>query len=93
MEDQTEEKIADLIPESLGIFILPPSEDALCNRLRLRGRDREEDIDMRISEARSEISLAKSSGVYDHFVVNYDLEMTISEILVWIRLEMFSTAN
>lgn len=78
-------KVTNLMPESRAIFVLPPSEAALSDRLRRRGRDREDDIRMRLSEARREVLRAKSSGVYDYFVVNDDLQTAISEILDWIR--------
>jgi guanylate kinase len=76
------------MPECHAIFILPPSEDTLLDRLRRRGRDTEEDILTRLSNAQREIARAESSGVYDCFVVNDDLDRAISETLEWIRCEI-----
>jgi guanylate kinase len=86
-------QVMRLMPESRAIFVLPPSETALSDRLRLRGRDNEGDIMTRLSKARREIARAKSSGVYDYFVVNDDLEQAISEITDWIRREMVMTST
>jgi guanylate kinase len=62
------------------IFIEPPSEQALLDRLRLRGRDSEEAIQRRFSEAKREIAMAHSSGAYDLFVMNDDLDDAIDEV-------------
>jgi guanylate kinase len=66
------------IPDALAIFILPPSEDVLLQRLRDRKRDTEEQIARRFAAAKNEISLAKSSGVYDEFLVNQHLDETVT---------------
>lgn len=55
---------------SLGIFILPPSEDTLLQRLRDRGRDDEQTILRRFTEAQQETRTARASGTYDVFLVN-----------------------
>ncbi|MFO0827596.1 MAG: guanylate kinase [Phycisphaerales bacterium] len=68
------------MPESFGVFILPPSESELLRRLRERGRDDEEAIERRYAEARKEIAFAHESGVYDAFVVNDDLDRAIREV-------------
>ena len=55
---------------TLGIFLLPPSEDTLLQRLRDRGRDDEQTILRRFTEAQQEIRTARASGAYDVFLVN-----------------------
>ncbi|MCL4210198.1 MAG: guanylate kinase [Phycisphaeraceae bacterium] len=67
------------MPGALLIFIEPPSEDDLLRRLRARGRDDEPAIQRRFAEARREIETARSSGAYDHFIVNDDLDRAIDE--------------
>jgi guanylate kinase len=57
----------------LGIFILPPDEDELLRRLRVRGREDEAAIQRRFAESRSEIARAKAATTFDAFVVNDDL--------------------
>jgi guanylate kinase len=61
------------------IFILPPDEETLLQRLRSRGRDDEDAIARRFAEAKSEIKLAQESGAYDVFIVNENLDRAIDE--------------
>lgn len=73
------------MPDAFGIFILPPSEIELERRLRGRGRDDEAAIQARFAEAKKEIAFARSSGVYDAFVTNDDLERAIDEVSGLVR--------
>ena len=57
------------IPDAHMIFILPPSARILESRLR--GKDSEEQIRMRMQHARHELELFEA---YDHLIVNEDLE-------------------
>lgn len=67
-------------PGAFMIFIEPPSAEALLDRLRLRGRDSEEAIQRRFSEAKREIELAHQSGAYDLFIMNDDLDAAIDAV-------------
>jgi guanylate kinase len=67
------------LAESLAIFVLPPSEDALLQRLRQRRRDDEATIQKRFARAQDEIRQAKESGIYDAFIVNDELQRSIDE--------------
>lgn len=67
------------MPEAFMIFVLPPSDDELLNRLRRRGREGEEAIQRRFAQAKHEIATAQSSGAYDCFIVNDDLARAIDE--------------
>ena len=60
-------------PDMYGVFVLPPSEDALLHRLRQRGREDEPTIQHRFAESTREIARARASETYDDFVVNDDL--------------------
>ena len=64
-------------PEAVALFILPPSEEELLNRLRRRGREDEAKIQRRFGEAKREIETARSCGSYDHFVVNERLDEAV----------------
>jgi len=66
-------------PGALLLFILPPDEDTLLERLRNRGREDEATIARRFAEARREIALARTSAAYDAFVVNRDLDTAIDD--------------
>jgi len=69
---QGAEQVKRKLPESVAIFILPPSRGELEKRLRKRGQDTEEEIARRLSKAREEISA--SEKFYDFCVVNDDVE-------------------
>ena len=73
------ESIRSTIPDMLGLFVLPPSDDALLTRLRNRKREPEDVIQRRFSEAKREIERAKSTDTYNHFIVNDNLENAIAE--------------
>lgn len=64
-------------PEAFGVFILPPSEEELLERLRRRAREDEATIQRRFAEAKREIAEARASGAYDLFIVNEDLDRAI----------------
>ncbi len=66
-------------PDALSLFILPPTEETLLERLKGRGRDDEQVIQKRFSEAKREIQVATESGAYDHSIVNDDLEGAIDK--------------
>ena len=68
------------MPSAFSLFVLPPDETALLKRLHARGREDEAAIDRRFAEAKKEIEFAKTSGVYDAFVINDDLEIAIDEV-------------
>ena len=74
-------------PDMFGVFILPPSEETLLKRLRDRKREPEEVIQRRFGEARREIEQARTSGAYDAFIVNDELDRTISDAIATVRKE------
>jgi guanylate kinase len=67
-------------PEALMIFILPPDEPTLLERLKARARDSAEDITRRFRAAKREIHMAKGSRAFDHMVINDNLDRAVSEI-------------
>ena len=67
------------LSEAVTLFVLPPSEEVLLERLRGRAREDEATIQRRFAEAKREIGAAKTGGAYEHFVVNEDLERAIEE--------------
>lgn len=72
------------IPETLLIFLLPPSLGALRERLCRRGEDSEAAIQRRLSEAKTEIEAALQ---YDLAIVNDDLETAGQALESVIRAE------
>lgn len=73
-------QIKSAMPTSFALFILPPGEEALLERLRGRQREDEETIQKRLALAKKEIAFAQSTRVYDAFVVNQDFDRAVAEI-------------
>ncbi len=67
-------------PEATGILILPPSEEELERRLRSRGTDSEESIQIRLKNAKKEMEFAKTQGKYEYTIVNDDLEKAADQL-------------
>lgn len=78
IEVQGAHNIKKLYPDSVGIFILPPSMEELENRLRSRGTEEESDIQKRLEIAQNEINMSKD---YDYLVVNDDLDKASENVL------------
>ncbi len=70
-------QIRQRLPESRSIFILPPSQEALRERLDGRGQDKAEVIELRMQEARSEMS---HFNEYQYLVINDDFSIALSEL-------------
>jgi len=71
-------QVKEKLPESVAIFILPPSREELERRLRGRGQDADEEIKRRLARARSEIEAF--GKFYDYCVVNDDVERAGREV-------------
>jgi guanylate kinase len=74
-------QVAERMPESIRIFVLPPDQRSL--RARLAGRNTESEAHMakRLAAADGEIAIARDSGCYPHFVTNDVLEDTVAQII------------
>jgi len=70
-------QVKEKLPESIAIFILPPSHAELERRLRSRGQDSDEEIARRLAKARAEI---EAFGKYDYCVVNENMERAGREV-------------
>ena len=64
-------------PDSVTIFILPPSMNALRKRLEMRGSDSQAVIEKRLLNARKEMTQKK---MYRHIIVNDILSEAIKEL-------------
>ena len=69
--------IKKLYPDSVLIFIEPPSFDELIKRLKKRNTDTEADFKKRIERAEMELSLKDK---FDYFVVNNFLDKAVLEV-------------
>jgi guanylate kinase len=64
-------------PDSITIFILPPSIKILKKRLEMRGTDSPQVIDRRLAYARHEMA---QKNLYRHVIVNDNLSKAIEEL-------------
>ncbi|WP_027874799.1 guanylate kinase [Spongiibacter marinus] len=74
---QGAQQVRKLLPETVSIFILPPSQDALRERLTGRGQDEEAVISRRMAAAVEEMSHFVEG---DYVVINDDFETALKEL-------------
>jgi guanylate kinase len=61
----------------VSVFILPPSADALAERLRTRAQDSEDVVSRRMRGASNEI---QHWDEYDYVVVNFDVDQSVAAV-------------
>ena len=76
--------------DAATIFILPPSMDILEQRLRGRGTETEEKIQLRLAQAKNEI---KRAGEFEYIITNDDLERAAGDILAIIKSEKLKASR
>lgn len=81
---QGAQQVRRLLPQAIGVFILPPSLAVLEERLRGRGKDSEEVILRRLAAAKEEISHVDE---FDYVVINDRFEDALQDILAIVRAE------
>ena len=77
-------------PEAVSVFIVPPSVEALRQRLSGRGQDSAEIIDRRMRDARSELS---HFGEYDYLVVNDEFDEALADLRAIVGAERLRLAR
>ena len=70
-------QVRDRVDDAILILLVPPSMEALAERLRGRATENEEKIARRLAEAERELAQADR---FDHTVVNDDLETASSQV-------------
>ena len=75
-------QVKKLYPDVLGIFILPPSVDALRARLNKRATDSDEVIARRLAGAGAEMVHA---GKFDYVIINDDFERATADLISVVR--------
>ena len=65
------------VPDAVSVFILPPSKQALDERMRKRGQDSEAVMAQRLAAAREEMS---HYGEFDYVIVNEVFETAVAEM-------------
>ena len=63
--------------DAINIFILPPSFQVLSERLRNRGTENEEQLTIRLRNARDEVDFYSDC---DYIVINDDLEKAVTDL-------------
>lgn len=66
-------------PDAITIFILPPSIEALRERLNSRGTETSEQLEVRFDNAIREMNSFRDFG-FDYVVVNRDLSIAVEEV-------------
>jgi guanylate kinase len=70
-------RVKENYPQSLSIFIQPPSMEELKKRLETRGTETEESLNMRLDKASLEMSF---SNQFDKIVINDQLDKACEEV-------------
>jgi guanylate kinase len=85
IEVQGARQVRDAMPEAVQIFIAPPDEAVLRERLEGRGTDSPDDIEQRLRTA--EVELAARSE-FPHVVVNDEVQKAAAELERLVRGEL-----
>jgi len=87
---QGAQQVRRLLPEAVGVFILPPSVAELERRMRARGQDSEAVIRRRLASAEEEIS---HSPEFNYVIINKDFEIAKQDLQAIIRTERLKKAR
>jgi guanylate kinase len=83
-------QVRRLMPGAISIFILPPSFEALLQRLNSRAQDPPEVIARRLGNAREEIAHVTD---FDYVIINNDFRVAAAELQNIVRAERLRTAH
>jgi len=83
-------QVRRLIPDSVHIFILPPSLDALKERLEKRAQDPPDVIEQRLVAAREEM---RHCGEFDYVIMNQDFARAVDDLSVIVRAARLTAAR
>ncbi len=70
-------QVREKVPDAVGIFILPPSREALEERMRKRGQDSDDTIVRRLAAAHEEMSHYHE---FDYVIVNEIFDTAVAEM-------------
>jgi len=70
-------RFAAAFPETVQIFVLPPSAQALIERLRMRGTENADTMAERLRNALTELRVVEQ---YDYVVINDELERAVANV-------------
>jgi guanylate kinase len=75
------QKVKESSLDPLYVFITPPSFEELEKRLRGRGTETEEAMQVRLGNAAKEMEYGQAEGNFDRIFVNNDLETCFAEMV------------
>ena len=75
-------QVRSLVPDSVHVFILPPSLESLQQRLVKRGQDDDATISRRLTAARDEIRHCKE---FDYVIINQDFASAVDDLSAIVR--------
>lgn len=84
IDSQGTQQVRCIFPDAVGIFVLPPSPEALETRLRQRGQDSLEAITRRLAAAREEMAHVSE---YDYVIINEKLDRALHDLTCIVRAE------
>lgn len=87
---QGAQQVKKQFPKVASIFILPPSIEALEERLNKRGQDSQEVISRRILAAGGEMAHAPD---FEYVIINQDFEKALSELVAIVRATRCRTSQ
>ena len=79
---QGAQQVRKVFPAAIGVFVLPPSLDALAYRLSGRGTDSAEIIARRLAAAKHEM---RQVSEFDYVIINDDLQQALADLLSVVR--------
>lgn len=87
---QGAQQVRKLFPESVSLFILPPSMDELERRLHTRGKDSDEVIRRRLVNARDEMAHVAE---FDYVIINNEFQEAKQDLAAIFRATRLRTPN
>lgn len=90
IEVQGAMQVKKLLPDTLTIFLAPPTVDTLRERLLKRGTETEEVIAKRVAQAEEELQFADK---YEYIIVNDVLEDAVEDFKAVVKADSLRTKN
>lgn len=87
---QGAQQVRKVFPDSVGVFVLPPSLEVLEKRLRGRGTDNDDVIGRRLLGARGEM---RHVGEFDYVILNNKLQSAVDDFVAVVRAARLRYVN
>jgi len=82
-------QVRRVIPDAVGIFVLPPSFEALVGRLNKRAQDPPDVIATRLASAREEIGHVAE---FDYVIINDKFDAAVQDLIAIVRAHRLRAA-